>query len=399
MRILVYSITLAIFGLALAGCFGTLAQLDSASKNDSHKSGAKSFNDVITLSFVGDNVLGDYYGSKGQTFNWQFENLGGDYEYFFAQVRPILAYDDMTLGNLEGPLTTHNEDRLEKLFAFKGDPAYIQILKSGSVEAVNIANNHTRDYGMQGFRDTQKHLQEAGIGFSGEGILHIYEIRGIKVGMAGHRGWSLGIKPQVKKEIIALRELGADIVIFSFHWGEERVHYPNQIQQEIGRFAIDNGADIVIGHHPHVLQGIEEYKGKKIIYSLGNFVYGGAKNPPDKDSIIYQVRFGFGKGAQKLKKLGLKGVNSKGDSVYIEKVRAFVEQESWSELHSFVPVLISGEKERNNYQPIIAQGEDKVRILERMETYSAGLDSASSVKENSADNSELQKPESSAVFK
>lgn len=379
MRILAYGIVLAIFGLGLVGCFGTLVQSDSMFKNNAHKKSAKFLDDVITLSFVGDNVLGDYYGSKGQTFNWQFENLGGDYKYFFAQVMPILAHDDMTLGNLEGPLTTHDEDRLQKPFAFKGDPTYTQILKSGSIEAVNIANNHTRDYGMQGFRDTQKYLQEAGISFSGEGILHIYEIRGIKVGMAGHRGWSLSIKPQVKKEIVALRELGADIVIFSFHWGEERVYYPNQIQQEIGRFAIDNGADLVIGHHPHVLQGIEEYKGKKIIYSLGNFVYGGAKNPPDRDSIIYQVRFGFGKGAQKLKKLGLKGVSSKVDSVYIEKIHAFVEQEGWSELHSFIPVLISGEKERNNYQPIIAEGEDKARILERMETYSVGLDAVSSM--------------------
>lgn len=187
--------------------------------------------------------------------------------------------------------------------------------------------------------------------------------------MAGHRGWDVRIKPQIKKEIDSLREMGADIVIFSFHWGEERVHYPNEIQREIGRFAIDSGADIVIGHHSHVLQGIEQYKGKKIIYSLGNFVYGGAKNPADKDSIIYQVRFAFSKQANHR----LKQIAKKSTYIHNKSVSALSSQEKWNELHSFVPVLISGEKPYNNYQPVIATGEDKKRIIKRMETYSENL--------------------------
>ena len=157
-------------------------------------------------------------------------------------------------------------------------------------------------------------------------------------------------------------------MIFSSHWGEEREHYPNKIQQEIGRFAIDNGADIIIGHHPHVLQGIEEYKGKKIIYSLGNFVYGGAKNPADKDSIIYQVRFAFNDGQKRLESLSK-------DMIYIThpKVEQIVHLPQWSELHSFIPVRISGERSFNNYQPIIAEGVDKERIIKRMDTYSSPL--------------------------
>lgn len=323
--------------------------------------------EIITLSFVGDNVLGDYYGSNGETFNWQFKQVGGDYSYFFAKVKSVLETDDMTLGNLEGPLTTHNGDRLIKPFAFKGDPSYTEILKQGSIEAVNIANNHTRDYGMQGFSDTQNHLKKAGLHYSGEGILSIYEVKGIKIGMAGHRGWNPAIKPQVKQEIARLREMGADIVIFTFHWGEERENYPNAIQKDIGHFAIDNGADIVIGHHPHVLQGFEEYKGKKIVYSLGNFVYGGAKNPADKDTIIYQVRFGFGSKARELE--NLKGL------IYLQnkKLRPLAQMPRWSERHSFIPVMISGEKSRNNYQPVIAKDRDKERIIKRLETYSAEL--------------------------
>lgn len=360
--------TLWIYGvllLALGGCFGSkLAQTPPIEEVEKAQDG-----DILTLSFIGDNILGDYYGSQGETLNWYFAHkINKDYGYFFAEVKEILQNDDMTLANLEGPLTTHDKDRLIKPFAFKGDPSYVEILKLGSIEAVNIANNHTRDYGMQGFKDTQLHLQNAQIHYSGEGILSIYEIRGKKIGMAGHRGWNLAIKTQVKNEIEALRNRGADIIIFSFHWGEERKHYPNGIQKELGRYAIDCGADLVIGHHPHVLQGIEEYKGKKIVYSLGNFVYGGAKNPPDKDSIIYQVRFAFGAKQSQLKTLSK-------DTIFIhnQKVQKLATLPKWSELHSFIPVLISGERHKNNYQPIIAQGEAKQRILERMNTYSASL--------------------------
>lgn len=357
-HIMIYGVSL----LLLGGCFGSKVG-EVQPEGISTKEG-----DIITISFVGDNILGDYYGSNGETFNWYFKKVGGDYGYFFAKVKHIFENDDMSLANLEGPLTTHNGDRLIKPFAFKGDPSYVEILKRGGIEAVNIANNHTRDYGMQGFKDTQTHLKNAQIFYSGEGILSIYEIRGKKIGMAEHRGWNLGIKEQVKNEIKALREKGADIVIFSFHWGEEREHYPNKIQQEIGRFAIDNGADIIIGHHPHVLQGIEEYKGKKIIYSLGNFVYGGAKNPADKDSIIYQVRFAFNDGQKRLESLSK-------DMIYIThpKVEQIVHLPQWSELHSFIPVRISGERSFNNYQPIIAEGVDKERIIKRMDTYSSPL--------------------------
>lgn len=145
---------LVILGLIFAGCFSHQSmEFQDVNAQD----------DVITLSFVGDNVLGDYYGSNGQTLNWKFEEVDRDYGYFFDRVRSVLENDDMTLGNLEGPLTTHNGDRLIKPFAFKGSPDYTEILKRGSVEAVNIANNHTRDYGTKGFRDTQKHLKNANI--------------------------------------------------------------------------------------------------------------------------------------------------------------------------------------------------------------------------------------------
>lgn len=348
-------------------CFSLFFELGANDGADSKLDSIESKKSIV-ISFVGDCILGDYFGSGGETFNWQFGQVKGDYSYFFKKVKSVLEADSMTLANLEGPLTTHNGDRLVKQFAFKGSPKYTQILKEGSVEAVNIANNHTRDYGLQGFKDTQAALKNAGIYFSGEGVTSIYEVNGIKIGMAGHRGWSLDVKSKVKSEIEQLRKNGADIVIFTFHWGEERQHYPNATQKALGRFAIDSGADIVIGHHPHVLQGIEEYKGKKIVYSLANFVYGGAKNPRDRDTIIYQVKFDFN---------GSNSSESKLDSngVYLQNknVKKVAKMPRWSETHSFIPVLISSEKSRNNYQPMIAKDADKTRIINRMEEYSKNL--------------------------
>lgn len=243
------------------------------------------------LSFVGDIVLGDYKGASGATFNAKFAEVK-DYAYFSRGVREVLSSDDLTIGNMEGVLSDKNlKNAFEKPFSFKGQSGYTKILEIASIEALNVANNHSRDYGKQGFIDTVENLIAASRAVFGEGIVHIYEVNDVKFGLAGHRGWNPAIKSQVKKEIDQLKKDGADVVILTFHWGEERQHYPNATQRDIAHFAIDSGADMVVGHHPHVLQGVEEYKGKKIVYSLGNFIYGGAKNPNDKDSMIYQSEF------------------------------------------------------------------------------------------------------------
>ena len=132
-----------------------------------------------------------------------------------------------------------------------------------------------------------------------------------------------------------------DLIIVACHWGIERDNYPEEYQQKVGKICIDLGADLVIWHHPHVLQGIEEYQGKFIIYSLGNFSFGANRNPPDKDTIIYQQTFTFING-------------EKQDTVDMQ----------------IIPCLVTSDKSRNNFQPTIATYEDKERIIERMNTYS-----------------------------
>lgn len=333
-------------------------KLDSTLKNEIVK---------VKLSFVGDIVLGDYKGATGATFNAKFKEVKGDYSYFSKVVAKIFSEDDLSIGNLEGVLTDKNlPTAFKKPFSFKGKSIYTNILKSSNIESVNIANNHTRDYGMEGFKDTKKNLENAKINYFGEGNLSIVEIKGKKFGFAGHRGWNLNVKKQVKNDITRLKHLGADIVIFTFHFGEERKHIPNKIQIELAHFAIDNGASLVIGHHPHVLQSIEEYKGKKIIYSLGNFIYGGAKNPSDKDSMIYQVEFIF----------HTKDLRITPQTDYITNLNAIDSLDTNTTLvHNIIPVSISSNDNFNDYSPRIYEKNSKEykRVFNRLEEYSKTL--------------------------
>lgn len=331
------------------------------------------------LSFVGDNVLGDYKGSSGATFNAKFEEVGGDLGYFSLGVREVLQADDLSIGNMEGVLSDKPlKNAFDKPFSFKGASHYAKILTTAGFEAMNIANNHSRDYGKQGFEDTITHLRAQHLVVFGEGIVHIYEVNGIKIGLAGHRGWNLGIKPQVAREIKALRDQGAELVIFTFHWGEERQHYPNAAQRELAHFTIDSGADMVIGHHPHVLQGVETYKGKKIVYSLGNFIYGGAKNPADKDSMIYQTRFIRLDSARKRREFieDLR-FDACAQEAYLEKpfikgVERVDELGDFVLVHSVIPVSISSTPSYNDYSPRIYANDSKGfdRVLRRLESYS-----------------------------
>ena len=298
---------------------------------------------TITISLAGDCTLGtDESFSYINSFPYRFEKVKGDYSYFFKGVREIFEKDDLTLVNLETTFTTGRK-KADKKFRFKGDPAYVNILKEGSVEAVNIANNHIYDYLERGFKDTLEALDSAGISYSGEGYTAYFDIKGLTIASLGYRGFSGSIKEQVGIDIKKARD-NADIVIVSFHWGQERSNYPNAIQLELGRYAIDQGADLVAGHHPHEIQGREKYKNRDIVYSLANFCFGGNRNPSDKDTFIFQSAFTF-----------------KGKELISVKGKV-------------IPCQVSSVKEINDYQPTILEGGDKERVLKRILEYSEKLE-------------------------
>ena len=303
----------------------------------------------LTLSVVGDCTLGtDETFDYDTSLNAYYENYGAD--YFLQNVRSIFSTDDLTIANFEGTLPDSDE-REDKTFAFKAPASYASILSGSSVEAVNTANNHSHDYGDQGFDDTLAALDDAGIVHFGYDETAVMDIKGIKVGMVGIYELydHLDREQQLKDNIAKVQADGAQLIVVIFHWGNETETVPDSNQTTLGRMAIDLGADLVCGHHPHVLQGIETYKGKNIVYSLGNFCFGGNSSPSDMDTMIYQQTF----------TIDADGV--KNDNVT-----------------NIIPCSISSAAYDgyNNYQPTPAEGDEATRILEKINERSSWISTA-----------------------
>ena len=304
----------------------------------------KSVGEDLLLSFTGDCILG-----TDEYFAWDtglpaYYDLYGP-EYFLKNVRSIFEEDDLTIVNMEGTLTEETT-RVEKQFAFKGDPDYVKILTSSSVEAANVANNHSHDYGEKSFQDTVNILETNGIRTFGYDNVAIMEIKGIRVGMFGIYELDDHLEriPQVKKDIAKLKEQQADIIIAVFHWSNELVTVPDENQVTLAHLAIDEGADVVVGHHPHVVQGIEKYKGKIIAYSLGNFCFGGNTHPTEMDTFIFQQKFVLN---------GAKNITV-------------------SEYH-LIPCRVSSETTYNNYQPTPLTGEEAKETMHKIQERSQAI--------------------------
>ncbi len=303
----------------------------------------------LTLSVVGDCTLGtDETFDYDTSLNAYYENYGS--AYFLQNVKSIFSQDDLTIANFEGTLT-ESDAREDKTFAFKGPASFTSILTDGSVEAVNTANNHSHDYGDQSYEDTMTALDAAGIVHFGYDETAVMDVKGIKVGMVGIYELKdhLEREQQLKDNIAKVKADGAQLIVVIFHWGNETETVPDSNQTTLGRLAIDEGADLVCGHHPHVLQGIETYKGKNIVYSLGNFCFGGNSSPSDMDTMIYQQTF----------------------TITSEGVQA-------DNVTNVIPCSISSAAYEgyNNYQPTPAEGDEAARILAKINERSADIQTA-----------------------
>lgn len=298
---------------------------------------------TLTLTAVGDCTFAtDDNADRSLGFVTYAEEYGTS--YFFENVREIFSQDDITLVNLEGTLS-ENGTRSDTQFAFRGDPSYVDILTSSSVEAANLANNHTLDYGTAALNDTQAILESNGIiTCRGKDNVTVGDINGIRVGFVGINYLNDEMKTELEEAIAMAKSSGAELVILSIHWGIEKDTDPEADQIAAAHTAIDCGADIVIGTHPHVLQGIEKYNGRYICYSLGNFCFGGNNAPSDMDSMIFRQTFTFDEN-------GL--VDDDNIGIY--------------------PCKISGHGSYNDYQPRIADGEQREAIIEKLTQYSAAL--------------------------
>ncbi|MGM9974671.1 MAG: CapA family protein [Clostridiaceae bacterium] len=300
----------------------------------------------VLLTFSGDSTLGtDKKFNQATSLPAMLQNQNYDYSYFYKNVKSIFEADDFTVTNLEGPLTTHNVEATDKQFNFKGDPELARALAEGSIEGVTLSNNHTYDYGAIGVEDTINALTKYGINYFGAGYKYTTELKGIKFGFLGYSIWGEGEeqKATIKADIQDLKNQGA-IVIINAHWGIERDYKPYSVQTNMAHYMIDSGADLIIGHHPHVVQSVEKYKDKFIFYSLGNFAFGGNSNPSDKDTMIVQIKYKF-----------------ENDQKVAEGIK-------------IIPAKISSVDYKNDYCPTPAEGAEKDRILNKINNLNINLD-------------------------
>lgn len=293
---------------------------------------------TVTLTFSGDAVLGSDRGHHKHPLSFDNVIKEKGFGWPFSRVLPLFQSDDLSIVNLEGVLQNDERGFQKRQHNFRGDTAYTAILQAGHVEKVNLANNHHIDYGKSGRESTKKALAAAGVAYSGYGELYVYEKEGVKIGFGGIRETTYKQKKdQLKKDIDRLKEMGAHYIVYAMHFGNEYQARHNELQQKMAHEAIDLGANLIIGHHPHVVQGMEVYKHGLIFYSLGNFIFGGNRDLTTFDGLLVQTALHFDGTAF----LGLD-----------------------ARLH---PILTSGDAPKNDFAPLPAAGEDLERILSKIQ--------------------------------
>ena len=244
----------------------------------------------MVISFAGDMLLASLYGKRAAG-NFQDCAARREPEYFLQHVRPVFEADDFTVVNLENVLTdralTPKEKSTDPAYWYRAPTANAEILTSSGVEAVSLANNHTGDYSAAGYKDTVKAVAAAGLEYGGNDRTFYLEKNGYRVAVICHGLWNEGQASAIVRRLKAA-EKDSDFQVVFYHGGREGVHAPEKWKIRASRRLIDSGADLVLGNHPHVLQPREIYQGKEIVYSLGNFCFGGSRRPENR-TVIYQL--------------------------------------------------------------------------------------------------------------
>ena len=311
---------------------------------------------TITISATGDCTL-------GRNYKMAYENSWDDCyarfgpEYFLQNVSDVFEKDDITIANLEGVLSEsatrqetfyrQKKDRIdEKAYCHLGKPEYLTALTLGGVDALSFANNHNIDYGLQGFKDTLDACDAYQVPVAYYDNVTRLTVSDLTVGIVSIDSTycSLDVAETYLRSAIADLRVDCDLIVSCMHWGKNYKTLPNEEQRYLGHLCIDLGADMVIGNHAHILQGVERYKGRYIFFSLGNFTYGGRAVPRDIDTMIAQQTFTF-----------VDGKLTVDDNVTI------------------IPCWMSTKTEINDFCPAIKEGYTGNAIIEKVNELSAEL--------------------------
>ncbi len=299
----------------------------------------------VRITFLGDCTLGGESPSRYRNIDFAGRIEANGMEFPFRELVRLTGEDDCTVANLEGVLSDRKLKKSKKKFNFIGTAAYTEILTLGSVECVTLANNHSHDYGDAGYKDTKEALESAGICWFGTDAPAIWQSdEGLRIGFLGVSGSLSGNRAkQYQQQAEKLRDAGCAAVITVMHAGTEYSYDPpDGYQKQITNLAAPL-SDLIIGHHPHVVQGAALLQGVPVVYSLGNCVFGGNTMPRDFDALVVQAVLRFSEGELKQ-----------------------------ADLH-FHPISISSDSHYNNYSPRFLSGTDAERVLQKLKN-STGTD-------------------------
>ena len=250
---------------------------------------------LITVTATGDFTIGGDSRKSTDIFNNELQRQNGDINFTMRNMRDLFLEDDLTIVNFEGTLTETTyipSNKKNNEFLFSAPPSYVSMLSNNGIEAVSLENNHVLDHGEDAYQETINTLVYDGIVYSNSTHVGVYEVKGVQIAMLSYL--CIDRYEQLWDKVpadIAAAKAQYPIVIVSFHWGNELDYSPTSNQVKMGHLAVDAGADLVLGHHSHRLNPIEQYKGVYICYSLGNFCFSGNNKPSDMTSFVFQTRF------------------------------------------------------------------------------------------------------------
>ena len=293
----------------------------------------------ITMTFLGDCTLGGEEKSRNSKLGFRKRVEENGLDFPLREMSRLTLYDDLTVANLECVLTDRSLKKVEKEYNFSGPTAYTEILTSAGADCVTLANNHSHDYGEEGYADTKAALEASGVCWFGTDAPAVWRSGdGVMIGFIGVSYSLTGERyRQYTRQMNYLKELGCAAVVTVMHAGTEYSYSPpDSYQRQIVSRAVECGSALVVGHHPHVVQGYDILDGVPVVYSLGNCSFGGTTHAKDSDALAVQAVLSFTE--SRLVRITLR----------------------------FFPISITSDSHYNNYSPCFLTGRDAQRVLEKM---------------------------------